>query len=115
LYCLAPGCDCDQAVVDFIELLRGDMEPIGGIRLRVTDAHVLHPDVEPGNEVLVERLWAAYQQRHRDPDRLVRFSLMLVKQAAPLQSRPGWRAPRATSRVPADQVRSTSVAAWSAT
>lgn len=71
LYCLAPGCDCDQAVVDFVELLSdGEIKPIGGVRLRVTDAHVLHPEVEPGNEALVDKLWAIYRKRHRDPERL---------------------------------------------
>jgi hypothetical protein len=93
LYCLAPGCDCDQAVVDFIELLSGDdVEPIGGIRVRVTDAHVLHPDVEPGNELLVERLWSAYQQRHRGLAHLVRHQRFL------LDARRADRAARASPR-----------------
>lgn len=85
LFCLAPGCTCDEAVVDFGELQDGEeLKPTGGVRLRVADGALVGLEGAEGNEGLVERLWAAYQQRHRGLAHLARRqrALLEARQAA---------------------------------
>lgn len=95
LYCLAPGCDCDEAVVDFLELF-GDEEsaPLGGIRLRVRNGSVVERHVEPAEQPQLEALWSAYTKRHRGLEHLethrtvlleARQSVLLAKSAKKLQ------------------------------
>lgn len=71
LYCLAPGCDCDETVVDFIELLGDDdSRGIGGVRLHARDWAEMGRVVEPAEAELLSTLWGEFRRRHVDRERL---------------------------------------------
>ena len=83
LYCVTPGCDCREVVLDFAPLVpRGAPSP-GAIRVARSGAPTFEPEHERHRERL-EELWAAFRKRHpRYVERFARRSAVM-QEIAPL-------------------------------
>lgn len=63
LYCIKPGCSCGEVVVHFQSGARPNPRPTGAVRVSPSGAAVLEP-AHARDRARLERLWAAFQQRH---------------------------------------------------
>jgi hypothetical protein len=60
-----PACACSAAIIDFSELFERDRaRSIGHIRVALPDLQVIEWKSPQENRAIVERLWAAFRQRH---------------------------------------------------
>jgi hypothetical protein len=65
LYCVNPACACSEIILDFAELFERDRaRSIGHIRVALPDLQVIEWKSPQENRAIVERLWAAFRQRH---------------------------------------------------
>jgi SEC-C motif domain protein len=64
LYCLNPTCTCRDIMVVFRPAARGSPD-IGFLSVRLPDAAVVERHAEPTKAPALERLWKAFQARHR--------------------------------------------------
>lgn len=65
LYCVNPACLCHEAVIAFAELFERDRaRSIGYIRVSLPDLQVIEWQPSRQKQAILERLWAAFQQRH---------------------------------------------------
>ena len=81
-HCLEPDCTCDEAMVGFSQSWARDHEPVGLVRVRLSDGTPLAYDADgPEPTALLRRLFDAYAARHRDSGRLRRRHAELL--AAP--------------------------------
>lgn len=64
-YCVNPSCTCSEVIIDFAELLERDRSrSIGSLRVALPGLHVLEWTASRQKRVVLERFWAAFQQRH---------------------------------------------------
>lgn len=68
-YCVTPGCDCGNVMVDFNESSRLGLIPVGGVTVHRSGSFELEATDDPE---LVDRLWLMFQRRH--PRHLARFA-----------------------------------------
>ncbi len=81
-HCLEPGCVCGEAMVGFAQSWARDHEPVGLVRVRLSDGEPLGFEADgPEPTALLRRLFEAHAARHRDPARLRRRHAELL--AAP--------------------------------
>jgi hypothetical protein len=65
LYCANPACSCSEVVIGFSELFeRERTRSVGYLRLALPDLQIMEWKVTRKNRALIERLWAAFRQRH---------------------------------------------------
>lgn len=62
LYCVTPGCDCGQVLIQFRQLTQNKPQTVGIVDVNLSGAIVLKP--EPGQEKTLNLLWAAFRKRH---------------------------------------------------
>jgi hypothetical protein len=64
LYCVRPGCGCNEAVVAFAPTTRGSSD-IGAIRVQIRTLELVERNAKPDKTLLLDRLWKAFTARHR--------------------------------------------------
>ncbi len=88
MYCVAPGCDCGDVVVDFVPITPRGAAPPGAVRLPNSGEPTFEPEHERHRERL-EQLWAAFVARHpRFRDRLARRSAVMHSLAGKIVAAP---------------------------
>jgi hypothetical protein len=63
LYCVAEGCSCGEAVLEFAPIAPRGVPPPGAVRIDKSGQAGLEPEQERHRERL-EQLWAAFQKRY---------------------------------------------------
>ncbi len=66
LYCVKSGCTCEEATIVFAECLEHNRgRSIGHLRVGLPDVQVLERKAQGRHRAIIERLWTAFQKRHR--------------------------------------------------
>jgi hypothetical protein len=82
LYCVRPGCGCNEAVVAFAPTTRGSSD-IGAIRVQIRTLELVERNAKPDKTLLLDRLWKAFTARHRHlAERLARRNKQMTDLAA---------------------------------
>jgi hypothetical protein len=81
-HCVNPRCDCGATHVSFIRVVEKGVSPtIGGVEIDVADPHLpaapLFANVAKGQRQVLDRLWCAFLERHRDTAWLSRRAMAL--------------------------------------
>lgn len=70
LYCVNPGCTCNEVTVSFAEMVGpDDAKAIGSTRIHLPDGEALEREADPGKWSAIDTLWNAVRARHRGVQR----------------------------------------------
>ncbi|MGA7121057.1 MAG: SEC-C metal-binding domain-containing protein [Polyangiaceae bacterium] len=99
LYCVAPGCSCGEAVLEFAPIAPRGMPPPGAVRIDKSGQCTLEPTQERHGERLQE-LWAAFQKRHpRYRERFARRAAVMQGLAGRIVGAPSTGIERRSAKV----------------